>query len=673
MASLCDHFPCNVDRLEAFPDRILQTNNRGIEMASADRTEQALLLFAEALQVVRSLRACPSCQSSPNVKLHRMEDVVDQAEPAEDQLDDGMRFFRSFLRIDCGAPLSSTAVESCLTYNLGQALLDAHRWTDAQQQFRLAIELLNETRTVAPVSYLHNLGYALYRSGDVVESITCFETALAESLHGSDQEVVAATLNCLGVLYAMLASPASLQWAINLLQQAIEIQSITLGENHSTVATMRNNLGRCFFVDARYENALTEYCSALAIRKLAFPRESLHIATIEHNVGQTFHRLGRLDEALVFLESFRRTAVRVFGEAHADVARVLGCIATVYQEKGDRKKAIQYSQDALEAGRQSLGVHADVAVMYNKLGNLFYESGKMDQALKMYEFGLKLELETLPAMHPNIAVTLSNIGQIHRQNGAFLKALDVYKMVLEIQQRTEPRGSTAIATTLSNIGLVHYQRRDYESAMTAYQLALRMRQLKAGPQSIDVAALLNSIGLVRFAIRDLEGALKDFLQSLAIRQEILGEKHRDVAISFYNIATVQLELGNDEEAVKCYSETLRIEREVLGHAHADVAVTLEHIARIHHQRGELDDSLAYYGEALQVRRAAAPTGYEQISRTLNNIANIHLQAGDSGAAVEAATEAARLMSLVQKDADIHLAGFHLYGFAKLHPPAAPCA
>jgi tetratricopeptide (TPR) repeat protein len=59
-------------------------------------------------------------------------------------------------------------------------------------------------------------------------------------------------------------------------------------------------------------------------------------------------------------------------------------------------------------GKSALGnFHPEVASTLNKLGNLYYEQGDFENALKVYKEGLEVERAVLDVFHPNVVVTLT--------------------------------------------------------------------------------------------------------------------------------------------------------------------------------------------------------------------------------------------------------------------------
>jgi tetratricopeptide (TPR) repeat protein len=124
--------------------------------------------------------------------------------------------------------------------------------------------------------------------------------------------------------------------------------------------------------------------------------------------------------------------------------------------------------------------------------------------------------------------------------------------------------------------------------------------------------------------------------------------------------------------MKCYRETLKIER--LAGDQEDVLLTLQYISQVHHQRGDLLEALKCYAEILSIQRTSRPDDHETIARTLSRMANVHLQNGNAAMVVETMTEAYRRMLIAGRSGEeLPLSGFHLYGFAKVHPESAAAA
>jgi tetratricopeptide (TPR) repeat protein len=531
-------------------------------------------------------------------------------------------------------------------------------------------QLTNSTSSVRLVCF-HGLGNICFKRGEVEEAAKYFRSALEICENDEvDQGELAAILNALGVLNFHRAR-CDVEAAKALFERALSIQQDFLGSQHTTVATTLNNLGRVLCIAGRFDEALTAYNEAFEIRAAVLGMNHLDTAATAYNIGQTYHQKKDLQRALRYYDHFMLVASRQLGQMHQDVALTLKCIAQIYQEYRRFDEALAIYKFALSAAVDSLGHHAEVASILNKIGNIQYEKGSLSNAQEAYEKGLEVEREVLEENHPNIAVTLSNLGHIFHKNGDLKGALKLYKEALQVQLSFFKKANVRMASTWASIGHIQLQMRKFSGALESYQEALRIRRSFIEGDGLEMASLLNSVGLVLFKLGVFELALDSFAKCLRIRSKILGRDDRDVAVPLYNIATIHQEMGSDDEALRFFEEVLRIER--VG-KDEDLASTLSTLARLYDGRGDCQKALACYEEILSGLQKDLPKDEPNVVRSLMAIANIHLRRGETAALMERATEAIRVRQRHGKRYDdLRLSGLFLFSMSKLCPVAASVA
>jgi tetratricopeptide (TPR) repeat protein len=659
--------------------RLTQLNNAAMSYAAASQFDEAAQCLGGALSLIdisigsSYINSC--CRA--NIK----DDMVTEAsEESTIEYDEGFNTFSSLAQF---YPANSKEEKMLvLLYNLGQVmLLQCPTSTKkAYGIFKHALQLASTLPSKDPhalmIPLLHRIGYIQYREKAHEEAIQTFEKALDYcELLDLDELQLAATLNCLGVLYFFHPEQEDIAMSLDFQLKALSIQRLLLGNSHPTVATTLNNIGRVHFTADRLDLALVAYNEALRIRRAVFGAGHPDVAATIYNTGQTLHQKGDMQLALEYYQEFVSLAELNPGWPRGYLVVVLKYTALIHYELRQFDQALSYFQEALQVGRTTCACHPEVALIFNKLGNLHYEKGSLDDAIEMYSQGLQVEREIFPENHPNIIVTLSNIGQIYKQKGDLDSALPLYEEALQLQREAANGVDPNIAVTLSNIGMIHYQTGRYTKALESYQEALSIRRDALGEDNLEVASSLNSLGLVLFKLGLHSIALQSFTESLRIRQSLLGGAHRDVAIILYNIATIQFELGDEDGAMRFYKETLRVETAVLGPDHGDVGLTLQTIAKIHKQRGELDHALELYEQVLRIQRHnnMSTTDPCSVAATLKLIAELRLLSGDVAGVVEAMSEAERICKQAGRDDQTELSGFDLYCIAKLHPEAAAAA
>ncbi len=136
-------------------------------------------------------------------------------------------------------------------------------------------------------------------------------------------------------------------------------------------------------------------------------------------------------------------------------------------------------------------------------GNQFYQEGRYDTALLMYE----QFLEKNPAAYQ---VKL-NIGDCYRDKGDFAKAIEYYNMVAA-QSDTDPAmGKTMKAKALAAIGLCALKQNNMEEAQKYFR-----QSIEAAPQDETLAY---NVGEICFSNQQIDEATKYFEMAAQIKPD----------------------------------------------------------------------------------------------------------------------------------------------------------
>jgi tetratricopeptide (TPR) repeat protein len=668
-------------------DTVLLLTEIGITNYHLGDTNKAGQCFSQALCRIdttflhddRSKATTPTSKSQEQQETTVTTTTSSQNDKASrTEYDEGMRLFESPITLNTACSAKEEIV-SMLYYNIGQTCTRQGLFHDAISNFRRSLLFCNVIGmmgcSLLSVQNLHCLGYCNYRIGNDDEALSYYEQALSMvSRLGLDRKYLAASLNCVAVLHFNKQNDGT-ELPLQMFRESLVVYQSLIGKDMKAIATVLNNIGRVYYLQSDFKQALKMYQESMDLRTKILGRDSLDVAATVYNIGQTYHQLGRLEESLTHYKEFLRIAQATLGPGSKDMALVYKGIAEIYQEQADIKMALYYFTEALKVQSADDLYSTDVATTLNKLGNLCYEMKDFTSAMKHYEQGLEVEQRILPPNHPHTIITQTNLAHIHKQLGEHKKALAAYMAVYKMQTKAFGTESLNVAETLSSIGLMQYHLRDYETSFESYQEALRIRRNCIGHDDHpDVASTLNSVGLVLFKQDMFDLAKKCFAESLRIRSKILGRDHRDVAILWYNIATIHFETGEDDLAIQMYKETLRVERVSLGEDHPDVVLTLQHLGQVHQQLGQIEEAIRYFKEALEIERKRVESRSSSLGRILNLLGNVYLQLGRIEEMMECYVEASRIYEKNHRAGEtLVIAGYNFYGLSKTNPPCAPVA
>jgi tetratricopeptide (TPR) repeat protein len=352
------------------------------------------------------------------------------------------------------------------------------------------------------------------------------------------------------------------------------------------------------------------------------------------------------------------------------------CIALVFYDQKQLKKAALAYQYAIQVARLALGQdHIEIAVIYNKLGNVLYEMGSYEESLKAYQEGLEVELKVVePENCRNIAITMSNIAEIYKEMKEFNMAQSFFLRTLHLQ-RTSGAEPLDIASTLQSIGIIYHMTENYEESMDIMQECLQIRRDALGENHESIANCLTHIALCLLRLSKFSMCLDVLSEVYRVRMVLKGsEMNRETAFTIYNIGLIHHHQGDAESALIYYLRAEYIETKVLGPTHHDVAITLFNIAQILYRCGDLDRSLSYYQRSLDIERESLGEADIACARTLLEMGNIELLRGNVHAVMYYFPQSFRIYSSNEQDFTLlRLHGIALWRFEVVCPPAAASA
>ena len=206
------------------------------------------------------------------------------------------------------------------------------------------------------------------------------------------------------------ANLAEFDKAIGYYEQALKSDLATFGEDHPTVAIVRNNLGLAWNLKGEFDKGMG-YCEqALKSDLVTFGEGHTRVALRRNNLGGAWETKGEYDKAIGYYEQALKSGLVTFGEDHPTVAIYRNNLGTAWASKGEYDKAIGYYEQALKSDLATFGEgHPEVATRRNNLGSAWCSKGEYGKAIGYYEQALKSALATLGEEHPTTKGIQSNL------------------------------------------------------------------------------------------------------------------------------------------------------------------------------------------------------------------------------------------------------------------------
>jgi eukaryotic-like serine/threonine-protein kinase len=241
------------------------------------------------------------------------------------------------------------------------------------------------------------------------------------------------------------------------------------------------------------------------------------IAVLMHQtLGERYARLDAHERAIEHFEYSATIATDHYGASSLELADILSNLGTSYRRIGRADEAIDAQRRALDL-RRSLAPErvSDIAESLNNLGTAEYERGNLDRAIAHFR-----EVESLARTSTDIgtlhrATGLINLGMVHMRRGEMDEAIRAFDTTLEL--RTQHGGddlALAEATIAFGSALLHLGNRPKAVEYLRFAYETRLRLLPATHDQLLSARDGLAQGLV--AIGALQEAEDLWLEQIAI-------------------------------------------------------------------------------------------------------------------------------------------------------------
>ncbi|MGZ5967811.1 MAG: ATP-binding protein, partial [Polyangiales bacterium] len=246
--------------------------------------------------------------------------------------------------------------------------------------------------------------------------------------------------------------------------------------------------------------------------------------------------------------------------------------------------------NAMQALAYALDLKAKAGAAHNRIGRLFRESGRLDEATRHLQVGF--QLFELAGDERGVASSLDDIGKLAWIRGDYAAALEDMRKALATRKRLGDRRS--IALSLNNLGLVLQDSGHFKEALEAFEQSLRIRR-EIG-DLVGVVTTLNNLGTVAQDQRDDNRAETLFQEALGIAREV-GDRHKIVLV-LTNIGETYYRQGDVQRAVDTLKESEQLAEEIGDRML--LAEAVRGLGKAYLLRGDLMKAREYTARAVQL-------------------------------------------------------------------------
>ncbi|GHU77280.1 hypothetical protein FACS1894188_11240 [Clostridia bacterium] len=180
------------------------------------------------------------------------------------------------------------------------------------------------------------------------------------------------------------AARGSYRKALECYKRALEIRRERIGEFSSETVTSYVNLAKMYSALLEYDNALEALLDALKINRKFNSSEHLSMGVLYSSIAQVYDAKNEFETSLEYYTQALAINEKTFG-THPNTVTLLSKTANSCFAHKDYEKALDYYKRAVRTNEDLHGMaHVSNAVLYEKLGDTYFETNDAPNAEKFY-------------------------------------------------------------------------------------------------------------------------------------------------------------------------------------------------------------------------------------------------------------------------------------------------
>ena len=254
------------------------------------------------------------------------------------------------------------------------------------------------------------------------------------------------------------------------------------------------------------------------------------------------------------------------------------------------------------------------------------------------ELGLSLEASSLENSvaavrtllgeeHPGSLASRNNLAGAYRDSGRLTEAIALYEQVLHDRIRVLGEDHPDTLTSRNNLAYAYHTAGRLTEAIALYEQVLNDRIHILGEDHPDTLTSRNNLVAVYHAAGRLTEAIALFEQILLDSIRILGEDHPHTLTSRNNLAYAYVSAGRLTKAITLFEKVLTDSIRVLGEDHPHTLASRDNLAYAYHTAGRLDEAIRLYEQVLNDRTRILGNNHPDTLTSLNNLASAYRKAG----------------------------------------------
>jgi tetratricopeptide (TPR) repeat protein len=341
------------------------------------------------------------------------------------------------------------------------------------------------------------------------------------------------------------------------------------------------------------------------------------VSTEKSLLDWTLRRLlvSHADRCKEFLEKSVPNQTKVFDS--------LDRLGFLYYDMGRMEDAEGMFTRALKLYKLRVGPDDKVTLLtMNALAMVYKAQGKLEKAEEMLQRTITgMENEHLDAS--TIVGVRTNLANVYIDQGNFSTARSIFKQALKYLEGAEETDEVQLYNSLLSLSTTFRAEVNLDEAETGLQTALEGFQRVLGSENIQTLVCIGNLGNVYCDQGRWSDAETAFQQTIAGHEKILGPTHLSTLDVLINLCRVYVQQEKFEEAEALSQRVLEGNEEARGPKHPKTLLSVVVLGQVHRAQKRYQEAKTHFRRALQGFEEERGPDHESTIGALYDLASVY--------------------------------------------------
>jgi serine/threonine protein kinase len=360
-----------------------------------------------------------------------------------------------------------------------------------------------------------------------------------------------------------------------------------------------------------------------------FPGQPVVQAEILRTIGGTYLVTGEYKRAVVHLERSHAVYVKHLGVNEAPTLATASDLGLAYHCSGRLGDAIRLYEETRDRQLRALGPnHRYTLVTLQNLARAYREVGRWREAIALLEQVRAKQLELFGSSDRHTLITTNSLALAYRDVGKSARAIELLEHVRDTRLALLGPDDPGTLHAQGNLAWAYrLAGRAKQAIELLEQVRVRVLDVLGGDHP-DTLTTLNNLALCYRSVQRYADALALLEETRDKRVNKYGADHPLSLMTRHNLALVYEDMQRVPEAIELLEQVRDSWTAKFGPDHPATLTTMSALGRAYWSARQYDQAIAVYEEVLRRRRLPAHgTDHPETMQTAFNL-GVNYRAGD---------------------------------------------